>query len=272
MTAADERMCGLRQDRTFRFVSGNCGLALSGGSVAIMRISPATFWLVLLYAHPSCAADRRITAGEVVDRETLKTFVQAAAAGTFREALQSDDDSRLAAVKNAFRVEGGDWKHVSVYVYVVNEEGFVLFHGGDVSREDRMLDLEMEDRNGVKFIRKIMAAGVAGGGYVEYYWDNPAVEGDEVTGRARSGRLRDSASRRAVRSSSSAPAFTPRNFNVPGPEHRQTYAGFRRRQVVRVPLARWPGCRQRLMSSSPTTFTASVSGAIQRCSSINRQK
>ncbi len=50
-----------------------------------------------------------------------------------------------------------------------------------------MLDLEMEDRNGVKFIREIMPVGVAGGGYVEYYWDNPAVEGDEVTGSRKIG-------------------------------------------------------------------------------------
>ncbi len=46
------------------------------------------------------------TAGEVVDRESLKAFVKAAA-NTYREALLSDDDSELPHVQNAFKVEGG---------------------------------------------------------------------------------------------------------------------------------------------------------------------
>ena len=40
----------------------------------------------------------------------------------------------------------------------------------------------MEDVNGYKIIRGLIDAAEAGGGFVEYYWDNPAVEGDEESG------------------------------------------------------------------------------------------
>ena len=36
--------------------------------------------------------------------------------------------------------------------------------------------------NGVRYLRELSAAGEAGGGYVEYVFDNPAVHGDEETG------------------------------------------------------------------------------------------
>ena len=36
--------------------------------------------------------------------------------------------------------------------------------------------------NGVRYLRELLAAGEAGGGYVEYLFDNPAVKGDEETG------------------------------------------------------------------------------------------
>ena len=34
----------------------------------------------------------------------------------------------------------------------------------------------------MRYLRELLAAGEAGGGYVEYMFDNPAVEGDEETG------------------------------------------------------------------------------------------
>ncbi len=36
--------------------------------------------------------------------------------------------------------------------------------------------------HGVPYLRELLAAGEAGGGFVEYMFDNPAIEGDEEIG------------------------------------------------------------------------------------------
>ena len=124
-----------------------------------------------------------VTAAEVVDRETLAAFVNAAAQA-FRDALLTPNYSGLANTKSAFREEGGDWKSGSVYVFVISTEGYILFDGAQPGRfEGRGFEaIDRQDVNGVRYLRELLAAGDAGGGYVEYMFDNPAVEGDEETG------------------------------------------------------------------------------------------
>ena len=41
---------------------------------------------------------------------------------------------------------------------------------------------EQEDLNGVRLGQGLLEAARAGGGFVEYNWDNPAIEGDEEDG------------------------------------------------------------------------------------------
>ena len=120
-----------------------------------------------------------VTASEVVDRETLKTYVKAAAQ-IYRETML-DDYGQLSHVKNAFRTEGSYWKSGSIYIFIMSNDGFVLFHGTDPSREGRIA-LDFEDSYGVKVVRRIIDAATAGGGYVEYHYNDPTVEGDEAFG------------------------------------------------------------------------------------------
>ncbi|MYC93645.1 MAG: hypothetical protein F4X14_01625 [Caldilineaceae bacterium SB0661_bin_32] len=124
-----------------------------------------------------------VTAAEVVDRETLAIFVEAAAK-EYLDATLSPNLSELPNAKTVFRQEGGYWKSGSVYVFVISTEGYTLFHGGFPLRfEGRQFeDIDREDVNGVRYLRELLAAGEAGGGYVEYMFDNPAVEGDEAFG------------------------------------------------------------------------------------------
>ena len=122
----------------------------------------------------------RVTASEVVDRKTLKVFVREAAKA-FRNSMLSTGLGELPRVWSAFKVEGGDWKSGPIYVFVVSDEGFVLFHGGDPYQEGRTV-LELTDVNGVKVTRELLAAAKRGGGFVEYHWDDPSVKGDEATG------------------------------------------------------------------------------------------
>ncbi|MDE0312657.1 MAG: cache domain-containing protein [Caldilineaceae bacterium] len=124
-----------------------------------------------------------VTAAEVVDRETLAIFVNAAAKA-YRDAALTPGMRELGNTKNALRQEGGDWKAGSVYVFVISTEAYTLFHGGFPLRFEGLQfeDIDREDVNGVRYLRELLAAGEAGGGYVEYMFDNPAVEGDEETG------------------------------------------------------------------------------------------
>ena len=127
-----------------------------------------------------------LTASDVVDRETLTTFVEEAAQA-FRTAYLAEEYlSGISAIRNAFRAEG-DWKSGSVYIWVVSDEGYIMFHGSEQHREGQRANLDREDVNGVQFVQELINAGAAGGGYVEYYYDNPAAEGDEDTGSPKVG-------------------------------------------------------------------------------------
>ena len=128
-----------------------------------------------------------VTASEVVDRETLIAFVEAAAK-TFSEAVLSEGYSDLTGVRNAFRVEGGDWKSGSIYLYVVSGGGVTMFHGSEPFREGRPTDMTRTDSNGVRFAEELIGgARREGRKFLRYYYDDPTVEGDEDTGSPKLG-------------------------------------------------------------------------------------
>ena len=119
-----------------------------------------------------------IQAGEVVDRETLKSFVEAAAAEAAAQIAAAED--AYAFFDANFRPEG-PWRQGEIYLFAHHLDGIQFFHA--VTPETEGLDRsELEDVNGVKFLQEILAAVASGGGYVEYRWPNPEVEGDEDTG------------------------------------------------------------------------------------------
>ena len=66
-------------------------------------------------------------------------------------------------------------------MFVLTTEGINFFQAPDRDWEGTDTS-ELEDLNGVKLFEELLAAGRAGGGFVEYQWDNPAVEGDEEDG------------------------------------------------------------------------------------------
>ena len=132
--------------------------------LALAALSPA--------AHPVIAQDSEVTAGDVVDRETLKAFVLAAAA-------YADKATSLAeylAVLQEFRTEG-PWKQGSTYLFVFSTEGTFVLHGASPELEGQNM-IDLEDANGVKILQELIAVVAEGGGYVEYLWPNPQIEGD----------------------------------------------------------------------------------------------
>ena len=119
-----------------------------------------------------------VTAADVRNRGTLKSFVERAATVVAENA--SDLDTAYSFLDANFREEG-EWRRGQVYVFAQTIELVNFFHAfrPGIEKLDRS---EVEDLNGVKINQELRAAAQAGGGYVEYWYDNPAVDGDEETG------------------------------------------------------------------------------------------
>lgn len=132
---------------------------------------------LLLPLHPALAQESEITAADVVDRETLKAFILAAKEYAENNASSISEYQELL---QEFRTEGR-WKQGSIYLFLLDSEGNFVFHGDDPELEGQNL-FDLEDANGVKFVQELIAAAAEGGGYVEYLWPDPLVEGDEESG------------------------------------------------------------------------------------------
>ncbi len=126
-------------------------------------------------AYPAAAQSPETTASEVVDRETLQAFVEDARA--WSETFTDPND--FAPYTIALSSEG-DWKHGNTYLILMQADGTVIFHAGDPSANGKHLN-DTEDARGNKVVQALIEAANAGGGFVEYYWDDPAVDGDEDT-------------------------------------------------------------------------------------------
>ena len=110
-------------------------------------------------------------ARDVVDRETLKNFVLEA-----KSLLESaQDEAERTAILETFRTSE-EWRHGSIYIFITDFGGTSFFHATIPSRESTN-NIDQEDSNGVKITQQNIAAAQAGGGFVEYLWDNPAIEG-----------------------------------------------------------------------------------------------
>ena len=128
-----------------------------------------------------------VTASEVVDRDTLIAFVDAAAE-VFHKAVMSEGYSDYAAARNAFRVEGGDWKSGSIYLWIVSGGGVTLFHATEPFREGKPTDMTRTDSKGVRFAEELIGgARREGRKFLRYYYDDPAIQGDEDTGSPKFG-------------------------------------------------------------------------------------
>ena len=143
------------------------------------RYALLVFGLALWLGCDSATEERApvIAADQVVDRATLKTFVEEAR----RVYLEMLEDNTADQVNIVFRDEGGPWKHDDIHVFILTMDGVILLNGGNPALEGEDL-YDFEDLNGVKYVQELIATANQGGGYVQYYFDNPAIEGDEEVG------------------------------------------------------------------------------------------
>ena len=122
-----------------------------------------TAWVVaaVMLAARSASAQ---TAIDVVDRESLRAFVER---GANLVESRTDAASAYAFFDRTFRPEG-EWRRGQVYVFVVRADATVVFHATNPELEGRD-ESRVVDKNGVRFVVKLIEAAQAGGGFVEYH-------------------------------------------------------------------------------------------------------
>ncbi|MCY4545976.1 MAG: cache domain-containing protein [Gemmatimonadetes bacterium] len=167
------------------FVVANDGVDEPGGETIVVKASyeglevgTATISVLDVLVPPLPVGD--VTAEEVMDRVSLRSFVQAAKAA-YKGAIDELGFDHHGDVVEAFRVEDGNWRLGEIYLFFLQSDGLLVFHGANPSFEELNI-FDDQDLNGVYYTRELIAAAQAGGGFVEYYFDNPAVDGDEETG------------------------------------------------------------------------------------------
>ena len=118
-----------------------------------------------------------ITAAEVVDRRTLKAFVNEAIKH-FLSVLEMNDPAALSKLRTALRDPNGPWRHGPVYLYALERTTNVIwFHGAFPDRfEYRPLVPTVRDVVTGEFVlEQVIEAAESSpeGGFVVYHFDNP---------------------------------------------------------------------------------------------------
>ncbi len=128
--------------------------------------------------------DPTITARDVVDRETLKSFVTQAGEW-FLEIQKTGDLTALSKAKIALRDPNGPWMHGNVYIYILDRiSNIIRVHGGFPTRyELRPLVATVRDVvTGELILPQVIEAAQSNpeGGFVEYYFDDPTDDTDSA--------------------------------------------------------------------------------------------
>ena len=131
---------------------------------------------LLSHVGPALAQEApEVTARDVVDRDTLKAFVQGAIAWLGAQ-FESGEAINIDALKEAFRMEPGPWKHGSTYfVVLVNNrqsDDFILifFDAANEDRDSRFVGT-LQDANVKKAMKDLAAVAVENapeGGFLEH--------------------------------------------------------------------------------------------------------
>ena len=120
----------------------------------------------------------KVTAVDVVDKDTLKQFVDQFAEYYVRQ-RERIGVAGIAGIPNCWRIL--PWKYDSVYLFIMNSENkYVAFNGNNPELENTTL--EVTDANGADVAQMIIdeVNDPDGDGFVEYLWDDPTTEDDNV--------------------------------------------------------------------------------------------
>ncbi len=177
----------LRQVAATRaFPNRNGGPVLGGYAVGYgiaipyILVAGVDFDESLLSEETLPSGDPEIGAHEVVDRRTLKKFV-GGAADYLLELAESDINAAFGIARSVLRKP--PWLHGPVYLFMMDPNGFVHFHGGFPDRYEFQTPTETlrDEVTGDLILPQIIeVAQREGGGFVEYYFDNPDDDSDRA--------------------------------------------------------------------------------------------
>ena len=117
-----------------------------------------------------------VTAGDVVDRATLKAFVDGASE-YIATLFQTQGLEAVSAVRGVFRDEDGPWREGSVYLFIYDRTGYILLHGAFPDQFELVPSGVARDAVTDELLLPRVIATVtenAEGGFLEYNFDNPA--------------------------------------------------------------------------------------------------
>ncbi len=123
-----------------------------------------------------------VTAGDVVDRDTLKSFVNGAI--TFlADLLRREGGSALLKMKPLLRDEMGPWREGSVYIYALDTTGYIWFHAAFPNQYEFMVGGRARDAvTGELLLPQILAAAQSDpeGAFITYHFDDPNDDSDSA--------------------------------------------------------------------------------------------
>ena len=124
-----------------------------------------------------------VTARDVVDRETLKAFVDGAL-DYFDGLYEAEGYEASLKIKRVFRDPNGPWRAGPVYLFIIDRNGFTLFHGAFPEKFEFQAptDTLRDAVTGELILPQIIeaATGNPEGGFVEYHFDNPDDDTDSA--------------------------------------------------------------------------------------------
>ena len=127
--------------------------------------------------------DPPVTAGEVVDRESLKAFVTAAGE-YFVGILGSGEIAAISKARVLLRDPNGPWRHGPVYVAIMDRGSRIItLHGGFPDRfEFRRGGIATDIATGELVVDQLIRAAESGpdGDFWLYYFDNPDDDTDSA--------------------------------------------------------------------------------------------
>ena len=127
--------------------------------------------------------DPAVRADEVVNRATLKTFVEEARDYVLRT-FRSEGRAAFNQVKSVLRDPNGPWRHGPVYLFIMEPTGYTIFHGAfpDKFEFRRPTDTLRDEVTGELILPQIIRTATSSkdGGFVRYFFDNPDDDSDSA--------------------------------------------------------------------------------------------
>ena len=118
-----------------------------------------------------------VTASDVVDRETLKAFVNGAI-DRLGELFATEGFGGLTKARAVFRAENGPWREGSVYLYTLDATGYIWFHGAFPHLYEFTIGGRARDAvTGELILPQVLEAAQADpvGAFIEYHFDDPPM-------------------------------------------------------------------------------------------------